>query len=221
LIKTILAEIRSLVSEAPGRSVPVLRQVRRQVTKRLTLQNPSIVLGVVRRLLATREVPRWFAYELVHYHRLTMAGIPGDEVEQLGEGLSSWEEVDSYACYVSGPVWREGGLPDHTIHRWAASPNRWWRRAALVSTVALNNTARGGQGDPEGTLEVCELLKSDRDDMVVKALSWALRELARKHPAEVAEYVNANEAVLAPRVLREVRNKLTTGLKNPRALGRP
>jgi hypothetical protein len=44
-----------------------------------------------------------------------------------------------------------------------------------------------------------------RLDMVVKALSWAVRE-----------FLAENENVLAKRVLREVRNKLTTGLKNPR-----
>jgi len=32
----------------------------------------------------------------------------------------------------------------------------------------------------------------------------------------VSEFVNQHREVLAPRVLREVNNKLTTGLKNPR-----
>jgi 3-methyladenine DNA glycosylase AlkD len=55
----------------------------------------------------------------------------------------------------------------------------------------------------------------DRDDMVVKAMSWALRELAKKEPARVDAYLAKNGELLAPRVLREVRNKLRTGLKNP------
>jgi 3-methyladenine DNA glycosylase AlkD len=33
------------------------------------------------------------------------------------------------------------------------------------------------------TLEVCRALIDDRDDMVVKALSWALRELANRNGA--------------------------------------
>jgi 3-methyladenine DNA glycosylase AlkD len=53
--------------------------------------------------------------------------------------------------------------------------------------------------------------------MVVKALSWALRELAKRDPSAVREFVRENEARLAPRLLREVRNKLNTGLKNPKA----
>jgi 3-methyladenine DNA glycosylase AlkD len=47
-------------------------------------------------------------------------------------------------------------------------------------------------------------------------MSWALRELAKRDPDEVQRFLGDHESVLAPRVLREVRNKLTTGLKNPR-----
>jgi 3-methyladenine DNA glycosylase AlkD len=102
------------------------------------------------------------------------------------------------------------------IRKWAHSEDRWWRRAALVSTVALNMRSRGGGGDVPRTLEVCRLLVADHDDMVVKALSWALRELVVHDPDAVDEFLSQYEDALAARVKREVRNKLTTGLKNPR-----
>jgi 3-methyladenine DNA glycosylase AlkD len=60
------------------------------------------------------------------------------------------------------------------------------------------------------------MLVRDRDVMVVKALSWALRELAKRDPKSVCEFLVNHEAVLAPLVSREVNNKLSTGLKNPR-----
>jgi 3-methyladenine DNA glycosylase AlkD len=52
--------------------------------------------------------------------------------------------------------------------------------------------------------------------MVVKAMSWALRELAVLDPEAVRTYLQDHEDELAARVRREVRNKLDTGLKNPR-----
>jgi 3-methyladenine DNA glycosylase AlkD len=58
-------------------------------------------------------------------------------------------------------------------------------------------------------------LAPDRDPMVVKALSWALRELAKREPAAVRAYLAANAARLPALVRREVGNKLATGLKNP------
>jgi 3-methyladenine DNA glycosylase AlkD len=98
------------------------------------------------------------------------------ELERFGRGIDSWGAVDMFACYLSGPAWREHQVPDKLIHNWARSADRWFRRAALVSTVPLNSKARGGKGDSKRTLAVCASLVADRDDMVVKALSWALRE---------------------------------------------
>ena len=52
--------------------------------------------------------------------------------------------------------------------------------------------------------------------MVVKALSWALRELIRHDEDAVRKFIKENDQVLASQVKREVRNKLELGLKNPR-----
>jgi len=88
-----------------------------------------------------------------------------------------------------------------------------------VSTEALNVRSRGGRGDVPRTLEVCRFLVDDHDDMVVKAMSWALRELIVHDPQAVREFLAEHDDALAARVKREVRNKLTTGRKNPRRKG--
>ena len=89
-------------------------------------------------------------------------------------------------------------------------------RLALASVVALNVPARGGVGDPARTLAICEMLAADRDDMVVKALSWALRSLVGHEPSLVRNFLTRHEDVLAARVRREVKAKLETGLKSRR-----
>ncbi|HEX8673059.1 MAG TPA: DNA alkylation repair protein [Longimicrobium sp.] len=162
------------------------------------------------------DVRRFVAYELVSQHRPALRSLGAGELERLGRGMASWIAVDTFGCYLSGPAWREGQVADEVIHGWAASPDRWWRRAALVSTIGLNNRARGGRGDTPRTLALCALLAADRDDMVVKAVSWSLRELCKRDAAAVEAFVDRHRATLAPRVLREVSNKLRTGLKNPR-----
>ena len=73
-----------------------------------------------------------------------------------------------------------------------------------------------GYGDVERTLEVCQMLVEDRDDMIVKDMSWALRELVVYDPGAVEAFLAEHEEVLAARVKREVTNKLRTGLKNPK-----
>jgi 3-methyladenine DNA glycosylase AlkD len=59
-------------------------------------------------------------------------------------------------------------------------------------------------------------LVADHEDMVAKAMSWALRELVVHDAEAVEEFLTEHEADLPARVKREVRNKLTTGLKNPK-----
>ena len=204
------AEIRAL----PVRNAPSVRAVRRKYTGHLEQAAPGFVLGVARDLLSSydyRSVP----YELIRYHRQAFASLGAPELEALGEGMDSWWSVDSFARTLSGPAWLRGQVADGRILRWARSEDRWWRRAALVSTVALNMRSHGGTGDVERTLVVCRLLLDDYDDMVVKAMSWALRELVVHDPGAVQRFLDEHEAVLAARVKREVRNKLTTGLKNP------
>jgi hypothetical protein len=209
------AEILHQIRTSSDHTVSGLRPVRRHVSNRLRREPQELVLRVVFQLIATRGVPVWFAYEVLHYHREAMSRLTLVDVERLGRGMSSWGEVDSFACYISGPGLREGQLEIADIQRWARSADRWWRRAALVSTVPLNTPARGGNGDAGRTLAICDLLKADRDDMVVKAMSWALRELGKREPGRVKSYLAANASQLASRVLREVGNKLRTGLKNP------
>jgi 3-methyladenine DNA glycosylase AlkD len=138
------------------------------------------------------------------------------QLERLGGGIASWGAVDCFAVYLAGPAWRERQVPNSLIRGWARAADRWWRRAALVSTVSLNSKSRGGTGEPQRTLEVCRLLERDRDPMVAKALSWALRELAKREPRAVREYITKRKDVLPALVLREVKNKLRTGLKNPK-----
>ena len=63
---------------------------------------------------------------------------------------------------------------------------------------------------------MCRALVDDRDDMVVKALSWALRELAKRDPTSVVRFLQEEDERLAARVRREVRAKIETGRKTPR-----
>ena len=111
--------------------------------------------------------------------------------------------------------WLHRQISDQLVLKWAKSNDRWWRRAALVSTVALNMRSQGGQGDVPQTLNICRELAGDQDDMVAKALSWALRALVIHDAEAVQEFLDEHDRVLAARVKREVKNKLRTGLKYP------
>ncbi len=215
--ENIAAEIRTrllLLSEKNTRSI---RAVRREFSKRLANAPSEFVFQLTLLLLKhEKTVPRFFAYELVQHDRQARHSLNSRKLKLLGDGIDSWTSVDTLACYLSGPAWRERQVPDSLIAKWARSRNHWWRRAAVVSTVPLNNKARGGRGDATRTLAICRLVVDDREDMVVKALSWALRELTKRDPGSVKKFLHEKHTHLPRRVVREVNNKLTTGLKNPR-----
>jgi 3-methyladenine DNA glycosylase AlkD len=216
----VAAEIAARVRALPGLQTHSVRRVRREFSKRLSKTPPEHVIQVALRLLDEPAIEyRFVAYELVRHHRAALASLRERELERFGRGIDSWGGVDMFACYLAGPAWRENQVSHSLIHRWARAKDRWRRRAALVSTVPLNSKAMGGTGDIARTLEVCRLLVSDRDDMVVKAMSWALRTLANRDPGAVREFLADYKDMLSPRVVREVRNKLSTGLKNPRRRG--
>jgi 3-methyladenine DNA glycosylase AlkD len=217
LIFELQHEINDRLSRPTCNSTAEIRAVRREFSKRLAKAPPQLIVQLALALLrSATKTPRFFAYELILHNKEALKSLNANSLEELGKGISGWGEVDAFASYLSGPVWREHQVSDGLIKRWAQSPDQWWRRAAVVSTVPLNNQARGGSGDTPRTLSICSLVVCDRDEMVVKALSWALRELAKKDAKAVRVFLRSHEDSLAPRVKREVNNKLSSGLKNPR-----
>jgi 3-methyladenine DNA glycosylase AlkD len=212
------ASIARRIRAQGDRTAPALHALRRDLSRQLEDRSGRDVVRIALELTQGGEHAfRFVACALIFQHRDALARLTPRAVEQLGHGISSWGDVDVFAGYVSGPAWRSGRLKDSHIRRWARSGDRWWRRAALVSTVALNRKTFGGTGDVARTLAVCRLLADDNDDMVVKALSWALRELIPHDPDAVRRFLTANEPVLARRIVREVTNKLVTGVKKRRA----
>ena len=213
-VQILAEEIASRIEALPQRNTPNVRALRRRFSQQLADADPEFILALAHELIDHHDL-RWVASELVAEHRVAYQSLNEAKLEALGRGINSWHTVDSFARVLSGPAWRDGLISADVVQRWAHSTDRWWRRAALVSTVALNVRSHGGYGDTLRTLTICRLLVADRDDMVVKALSWALRELVPHDAPAVRAFLQENDAVLAARVKREVQNKLRTGLKNP------
>lgn len=205
-------EIDRQIRTLDDRGTAAIRGARRTYSTQLRDAPTAHVVAVAHALVDRR---RWVAYELLYHHAGGIDALTVDDVMRLGTGMADWGAVDAFGRYISGPAWQRRRIADGVVRGWAASPDRWWRRAALVSTVPLNLRSAGGTGDTARTLDICARLAPDHDDMVIKALSWALRELIVWDRAAVQAFLDAHDDMLAARVNREVRNKLTTGLKTP------
>jgi 3-methyladenine DNA glycosylase AlkD len=197
------------------KNTPNLRRIRQNYSKKLARAAPEQILDFVK-FYTDHYNYNWVVFEIIHCHPTAIQKIGVNELEAFGKELNSWGAVDVFAGYLAGPAWRNGQVPDELIFSWAGSSDYWRRRAALVCTVALNRRSAGGKGDIPRTLKICRKLAADKNEMVIKALSWALRELIAHDPESVRKFISEHEVVLASRVKREVKNKLTTGLKNPK-----
>lgn len=213
-VATILADLDARLAAIPTRNTASVRRMRRTISRDLRGSPKEFIRAVAFALTARdAEFDRFIAAELIAAHPQALKCLSQSDVRRLGRGMNSWGDVDVFACILSGPAWRIGRLTDAELRRWARSADRWWRRAAVVSTVPLNNRARGGTGDSARTLMLCREVVADRDPMVVKALSWALRELAKRDAGPVREFLATHRTVLPALVRREVRTKLVTGRK--------
>jgi 3-methyladenine DNA glycosylase AlkD len=201
----------------PSSYITPVREVRRAHSRKWKDEPAAFVTAVALDLMARRQHrwERWMACELIRNHKGAFAALSERTVAKLAVGLDSWDSVDTLGRIVTGPAWVRGNISDALVDRWSRSKDLWLRRLALVSTIALNMEMDGGRGDTRRTLAICTRMVDDREDMIVKAMSWALRILSDTDRKAVEAFVAKYETRLAARVKREVATKLRTGRKNP------
>jgi 3-methyladenine DNA glycosylase AlkD len=198
-----------------GVTVPDMRIVLNELKTSLKSWTPEQKIEMAKELCNTSVFEcRQLGYELIHRDKKTLKALTAGDIRDLGRELDNWVTVDTYSSCILGVGWRTGLISDKEIAEMQKSKDFWIRRTALVATLGLNQKARGGTGDTARTIALCENAVSDHEDMVVKALSWALRELSGTDKPAVIAFIEKHKDRLHKRVLREVGTKLTTGLKN-------
>ena len=176
---------------------------------------PEDLIAFAKKLVETRILEcNMVACELLWKNKKALRLIRLKDIEDLGQNIDNWVSVDMLSVMISGWAWRENQISNEDVLSWLKSDNRWWRRTAVVSTVPLNLRSCGGTGDAKRTLLICEQVVDDRDDMIVKALSWSLRELSKSDKPAVEAFMKKYDNRLANRVKKEVYTKLETGRKN-------
>ena len=214
--EAVAADIRAEIAALPKRDTPSMRALRRVRSVMLKGATAAEVIAIAQALERdARQEGKWIAYELIRFHPAAFAAISEAQVVDLAGRIASWYATDAFGTILSGPLWAKGRLSDALIDAWSRSPDMWLRRSALVATVGLNANLPGKRGDPGRTLPICLRLAGDREDMIEKAVSWALRFLSQKDRPAVVAFMDEDGGRFAARVRREVRNKLETGLKNP------
>jgi len=121
---------------------------------------------------------------------LSVADMP--LIEELLRDSRTWALVDGLAADVAGSIAeRDAGSVGAILDRWAADPDFWVRRAALLAE--LKPLRSGTAFDRFG--RHADAMLDEREFFIRKAIGWVLRETGKRRAPEVTAW-------LAPRTGR-------------------
>ncbi|HUW94931.1 MAG TPA: DNA alkylation repair protein [Anaerolineae bacterium] len=162
---------------------------------------------------------RMVALELLQHYPHVIPLLTWEQLARWRQDIDNWELTDVLGREVLGP-WVAAEPDGRERHLWdlLREQDVWSRRLGLVGRIGQNR-AHPRADSSTLTLAMVDEVKHERDARITKAVSWALRDLTKSHPALVSVYLDGNEGVLARHVTREVRNKLETGRKDGKRKG--
>jgi len=112
--------------------------------------------------------------------------------------LDNWASVDSFCTDAMGAFLERYPAFVGKIKAWARHPNRWVKRASLVSFIKL---ARKGEFLP-AIYEISASAFPVADDLVHKANGWLLREAGKTDPARLEKFLLAHGPAIPRTTLR-------------------
>jgi 3-methyladenine DNA glycosylase AlkD len=111
--------------------------------------------------------------------------------------INNWDLVDLSAHYILGKAIYDGIQEKAILDTLAHSPVLWERRVSIISTFYFIH-----KGNIDDTLRLSKVLLSDKEDLMHKAIGWALREAWKKDAPRVEEFLQENYLHLPRTTLR-------------------
>ena len=99
--------------------------------------------------------------------------------------LDNWANCDNLACFGMEPIALQ--MIDEVLflcEQWVRDENKWIRRFGVVVLRAFKKADL-----PERACEILDQVMMDRDSDVKKGVAWILRDLSKRHPARVFQFL--------------------------------
>ena len=119
--------------------------------------------------------------------------------------VKNWASCDTLCNHSVGTLLEMYPEKISLLKKWAASDNRWMKRAAAVSLII---PARKGMF-LEDIFEIATILLYDKDDLVQKGYGWMLKAASESHEDEVYEFVFSKKQVMPRTSLRYAIEKMS------------
>jgi 3-methyladenine DNA glycosylase AlkD len=176
-----------------GVATPVFRRAIKNELTATPLCDRTALASAVSALWANDVFElRAAAVELLDMHGALLLPVDLSLVERLIRESHTWALVDTLSAHVAGSLVERHPTLARKLDRWARDPDFWVRRAAILSLLV---PLRRGGGDFDRFGRYADAMLDEREFFIRKAIGWVLREVSKKRPALVADW-------LAPRIDR-------------------
>ncbi len=113
------------------------------------------------------------------------------------KSLTNWNLVDLGARNILGEYTLIEESQRTTARQLASSNSVWDRRSLVMSTHPYID-----QGKATYVFSIVELLINDREELVQNAIGWVLKELYKKYPDDVTQFIKEHLSRLSKQAVR-------------------
>ncbi len=189
-----------------GVTTPDLRAAVRSWLKAHPDLDRSSLLALAGALWNTRiHELRAFGMELLQARVAFLQSEDVDLLEEILRRSRSWAYVDFIAVQIVGPLVERDRRLNARLDRWVKDPDFWLRRSAVL---ALLLPLRHGGGDWPRFVRYADRLLEEKEFFIRKALGWVLREVSKKDPQRVREFLRERKGQVSGVTRREAEKYL-------------
>ena len=129
---------------------------------------------------------------------------------ELARAGACWAHVDFVVTAVIDRLLERDGGVARWARAWARDDSFWVRRAALLCQL---RPLRKGAGDFALFAEIAAPMIREKEFFIRKAIGWVLREVSKKRPALVRDFLLPHAATAAGVTWREATKYLPVAMK--------
>jgi len=109
--------------------------------------------------------------------------------------INNWDLVDLSSDKIIGVYLID--KPKNILYKLAKSQNLWERRIAMISTYGFIK-----KGEFDDTLAIAEVLITDENDLIQKAVGWMLREVGNRNLRFEEKFLKKHYKIMGRTALR-------------------
>ena len=176
-----------------GVGVPAVRAAVKVLIKQLDVVDHDTVCDLAEELWRSPLHERRLAASFVLVRGSTLLSVDDAPfVERLIRESRTWALVDVLAGAVVGVIARDDERLGSVLDRWARDEDFWVRRSALLALLAsvrVHPTEARQPGVGQRLVRYADMMVTDREFFIRKAIGWVMRETAKSDPDLVFDWL--------------------------------